>query len=258
MADNPTPAPSRTAARSLIGPKLRAWLVGQQRKHRLQWPRKGGVSFGDLRRVTPISAKFGLDRGKPIDRYYIERFLADHAHFIRGRCLELGDAYYTTTLGKDQVTKADVLHVVAGNPEATIIADLTDAPHIPSDTFDCIIFTQSLQMITDMHAALATLHRILKPGGVLLLTTSGISKVGRRKPRDDWGEYWRLTAQGVEVLLAELFPGADVEVIPYGNVLAATAYLHGLALEELEPAELDYVDPDFEVIVGARATKRSS
>ncbi len=41
----------------------------------------------------------------------------------------------------------------------------------------------------------------------------------------------------------------------YGNVLSANAYLQGLALEELEPAELDYVDADFEVIVAARIRK---
>lgn len=253
MTEGPTPAPRR--GKPLIPPRLAAWLVSQQRKHRLQWPRRGSVSFGDLRRVTPISAKFGLDRGRPIDRYYIEGFLADSAKHIRGRCLELGDAYYTNTLGGANVTQADVLHVVEGNPEATIIGDLTNAPHIPSDAFDCIIFTQTLQMIVDMGAALNTLQRILKPGGMLLLTTSGISKVGRRLGRDDWGEYWRMTAQGVEVLAAKHFPGAEVEVIPYGNVLSAVAYLQGLGLEELEPAELDYVDPDFEVIVAARIRK---
>jgi hypothetical protein len=255
MAEGPTPAASRAAHKSLISPRLRAWLVSRQRKWGLQWPRRGSVSFGDLRRVTPISAKFGFERGRPIDRYYIEKFLAEHAGFIRGRCLELGDAFYTTTLGGAQVSKADVLHVVAGNPEATIVADLTNAPHIPSDAFDCIIFTQSLQMIQDMGAALDTLHRILKPGGSVLITTSGISKVGRRRPRDDWGEYWRMTAQGVEVLIEKHFPGADAAVIPYGNVLSAVAYLEGMALEELEPAELDYVDPDFEVIIAARVTK---
>lgn len=258
MTEGPTPAPRRAAATPLIPPRVRAWLVSQQRRHRLQWPRKGSVAFGDLRRVTPVSAKFGLDRGRAIDRYYIEGFLSDSAEHICGRCLELGDAFYTNSLGGIRVTQADVLHVVAGNPEATIIADLTDAPHVPSDAFDCIIFTQTLQMIVDMGAALDTLHRILKPGGVLLLTTSGISKVGRRLGRDDWGEYWRLTAQGVELLASRHFPGAAVEVISYGNVLSAVAYLEGLALEELDPVELDYVDPDYEVIVAARIRKASA
>lgn len=242
-------------ARRLLPPRLRAWIVGQQRKHRLQWPRRGSVSFGDLRRVTPVSAIFGLDRGQPIDRLYIERFLRANANDIQGRALELGDAFYLRKFGGDRVTGIDVLHVVEGNPEATIVADLASAPHIPSDTFDCIIFTQSLQMIVDMRAALATLHRILKPGGVLLLTTAGIAKIGRRLGRDNWGEYWRLTAPGADTLMKEAFPGAEVTIVTFGNVLAAVAFLHGLSADELEPAELDFVDPDFEVIVAARVRK---
>ena len=242
-------------ARQLLSPRLRAWIVSQQRKHRLQWPRRGSVSFGDLRRVTPISAIFGLDRGRPIDRHYIERFLEQNGRDIQGRVLELGDATYIRKFGGGRVSRADVLHVVEGNPEATIVADLTRAPHIPSAIFDCIIFTQSLQMIYDMRAALETLHRILRPGGVLLLTSAGIAKIGRRLGRDDWGEYWRLTAQSAEALIRDAFPGGSATITTYGNVLSAVAFLHGLAAEELEAAELDYVDPDYEVIVAIRVTK---
>ncbi|HYQ72817.1 MAG TPA: methyltransferase domain-containing protein [Gammaproteobacteria bacterium] len=136
------------------------------------------------------------------------------------------------------------------------MGDLTSADHIPSDAFDCIIFTQSLQMIYDMKAALHTLHRILKPGGILLLTSHGISKIGRRLGRDDWGEYWHLTTQSLEALVRETFPGADSQVRSFGNVMSAVAYLHGLATEELVVSELDYLDPDFEVIVTARVVKR--
>lgn len=241
--------------RYLLSPRARAWIGSVRRKYRLQWPPRGGVSFGDLRRVTPVSASFGMERGRPIDRYYIEAFLEANAADIKGRTLELGDPFYIEKYGAGRVTQAEILHYVEGNPLATIVADLTHAPHVESDSFDCIIFTQTLQMIWDMNAALATLHRILKPGGVLLLTTSGISKIGRRLGRDDWGEYWRLTAPAVERLAAEIFRGSECNITTYGNVLAASAYLQGLALEELEPAELDYVDPDFEVIVAARIRK---
>lgn len=243
------------AAKAIFPPRLRSWVVKQQRLHRLQWPRAGSVDFGGLRRTTPVSPIFGMDRGMPIDRYYIEQFLRRHAADIQGRGLELGDAYYLTKFGGDRVRQKDVLHVTAGSPDATIIADLTDAAHIPSDAFDCIVFTQSLQMIYDFQAALRTLHRILKPGGVLLLTTHGISKIGRRLGRDDWGEYWHFTTQSIEALFRDHFPGAAVEVTSWGNVLAATGFLHGLAAEELAPAELDYRDPDFEVLVTARAVK---
>lgn len=243
------------AAKRVIPAQARAWIVGRQRAHRLQWPRAGSVDFGGLRRVTPVSPIFGLDRGMPIDRHYIERFLATHRAEIRGRCLELGDAYYLTKFGDGRPTRIDVLHYTAGNPDATIVADLTDAPHIPDDTFDCIIFTQTLQMIYDFQAALDTLHRILKPGGVVLLTSHGISKIGRRLGSDDWGEYWHFTAQSLSALFAERFPGAEVTVATSGNVLAATAFLHGLAAEELSAAELDHVDRDFEVIVTVHARK---
>ena len=110
-------------------------------------------------------------------------------------------------------------------------------------------------MIYDCKAALRTLHRILKPGGVLLLTTHGISKIGRRLGRDEWGEYWHFTTQSAEALFAELWPGASVAVSSSGNVLSAICSLHGLAAGELTEAELDHRDPDFEVIVTVRAQK---
>jgi SAM-dependent methyltransferase len=235
---------------------MRSWVVQTQRKHRLQWPRTGSVDFGDFRRVTPISPIFGMERGMAVDRHYIEAFLQRNSGDIRGRALELGDAYYINKFGGGKVERIDVLHVVEGSPGATIIADLTKADHVPSDSFDCIIFTQSLQMIYDFRTALHTLHRILKPGGVLLLTTHGISKIARRLGRDAWGEYWHFTAQSADALFAEIFPGAEVEVTSYGNVLTAMSYLHGLATQELTTEELDHRDEDFEVIVAVRAKKK--
>ena len=167
----------------------------------------------------------------------------------------MGDAFYTRKFGGDRVIKSDVLHVVESNPEATIVADLTCADHVPSDTFDCIVCIQTLQMIYDVRAALHHLYRILKPGGVLLVTSHGISKIGRREGIDHWGEYWRLTAQSARRLFEENFPAANIEVKTYGNVLTAIASLHGLGTEELRLEELDYFDPDYEVLIIVRAVK---
>lgn len=254
MAKASSESPLLKLARMIFPRDARSKIVEAQRKYRLQWPRAGAVKLADLRRVTPISPIFGMDRGTPIDRHYIEAFLAAHASDIKGRALELGDATYIKRFGTG-VSQIDVLHVVAGNPEATIIADLTKADHIPSDAFDCIIFTQALQMIYDMKAAMRTLYRILRPGGVILMTTHGTSKIARRLGRDDWGEYWRLTAQGVEALVADVAPDADLSVKSYGNVLSAAAFLYGLAAEDLERGELDAVDEDFEVVLGATIRK---
>ena len=241
-------------AKRVLPPSVRDWVVRQQRRLHLQWPPVGVVRFGSFRRLTPISPIFAIDRGLPIERYFIEKFLSANASDIRGRSLEMGDDFYIQKFGKGRVEKIDVLNVVE-SPHATIVADLTCADHVPSNSFDCIIFTQSLQMIYDMNAALKHLYRILKPGGVLLLTSHGISKIGRHLGRDKWGEYWHITTQSAERLFAETFSNADVQIGSYGNILTAMCSLHGLASEELSPKELEYVDPDFEVIVTVRAVK---
>jgi len=244
-------------AKAIVPQGVRAWIVRMQKKYRLQTVRAGTVEFGHLRRLKPISPIFGMDRGLPIDRYYIERFLAAHASDIKGRVLELGDPFYINKFGGDKVTQADILHYTDGNEQATIVADLTDAEHIPSNSFDCIIFTQTIQMIYEPKLALHTLHRILKPGGVLLLTSAGIAKIGRRLGRDDWGEYWHFTTQSAEAIFKETFPGAGLDISSCGNVFAATCFLHGLASEEISEDELDHRDPDFEVLVTVRAQKTS-
>ncbi|MDQ4077913.1 MAG: bifunctional glycosyltransferase/class I SAM-dependent methyltransferase [Chloroflexota bacterium] len=220
---------------------------------RLSLPRIGRVRFGSLRRLTPISHQFGFDRGQPIDRYYIENFLARYSHDIRGHVLEIGDRHYTQKYGEGRVTKSDVLYVMEGNPEATIIADLTCADHIPSNTFDCIILTQTLHLIYDVRAAVRTLHRILKPGGSLLATVPGISQISEDQWGDSW--YWAFTVLSVRQLFEETFAAGDLEVNSYGNVLTATAFLYGIAAEELRPKELEYHDIHYQALIAVRATK---
>lgn len=246
----------RAAATRALPLRLREWLRAQQRRFRLQGVRYGSVDFGSLDRLSPISPIFGKDRDLlSIERYYIEAFLDAHRMDVRGRCLEMGDPFYINKFGGDRVARADVLHYVEGNPIATIVADLTDAPHIPEGSFDCIIITQTLQMIWDLPAAIATLHRILKPGGVVLATTHGISRVARREGVDDWGEYWHLTSQSTRKLFEAPFGKGQVEVATYGNVLSALGNLHGLGAGEIERAKIDYHDPNYEIIIGARAVK---
>lgn len=241
-------------AKRHLSPEFRNWVVRQQKRFHLQWPPVGVVRFGSFRRLTPISPIFALDRGFPIERYYIEKFLDRYSADVRGRCLELGDDFYIRKFGGDKVNHTDILSVVEA-PGVTIVADLTNAEHIPTDTFDCIIFTQSIQMIYDLKTALRTLYRILKPGGVLLLTSHGISKIGRHLGRDAWGEYWHITTMTAEKLFEETFPDARLDIDFHGNVLSAMCAMHGLASEELKKEELDYKDRDFQVLVTVRAVK---
>jgi SAM-dependent methyltransferase len=211
------------------------------------------VRFGSLRRLTPISPVFALDRGLPIDRYYIERFPNRHRLEIRGRALEFGDTVYLDKFGDDRVRQKDVFSYV-DSPRATLVGDLTGTTALAPDTFDCIVCTQTVQMIYDIRLAIRRLHTMLRPGGVLLLTSNGIVRTGRHLDSDGWGEYWHITQQAARSLFAENFAG-DCAVEGNGNVFSAICTLHGLASHELAPQELDHPDRNYDVIVTGRAVK---
>ncbi|MHC4271409.1 MAG: methyltransferase domain-containing protein [Planctomycetota bacterium] len=218
------------------------------------WPPWGLVRFGNLRDLDPISRNWGFDRGLPMDRYYIEKFLSANASDIQGHVLEFKEDLYSSRFGGDRVRKIDVLHIVEGNPAATIVADLSCANQIQSDTFDCIICTQTIHFIYEVAAAIKTLYRVLKPGGVLLATVPGISQVSRYD-MDHWGDYWRFTTLSARLLFEEVFQKSAIAVNAWGNVITAISFLHGLASEELKKKELDYVDQDYELLIAIRAVK---
>jgi SAM-dependent methyltransferase len=220
----------------------------------VDWRRSRPPKLGDLRRLTPIDPNWGFERGTPIDRVYVERFIGTHATDIRGRVLEIAAPDYTTRYGSN-VQRVDVLMAQEGNPQATIVGDLQDAPHIPDGAFDCAIVTQTLQFVYDVGAALATLHRILAPGGVLLATVPGITKIS--PPEDEaYGEWWHYTGRSARRLAEKAFGEGNVEVETFGNVLAAASFLYGLAESDLRAEELAARDPLYEVVVGVRAVKR--
>jgi len=212
------------------------------------------VEFNDFSTTRPVSAVFGLDRGIPIDRYYIEKFLARHADLIRGRVLEVGDSEYSRRFGGNKIERVDVLHATAGNKAATLVGDLTDCGTLPENSVDCFICTQTFGCIYDIDKAVLGAHHLLKPRGVLLATVSGIGQISRYD-MDRWGDYWRFTTAAADRLFREVFTGG-VETASYGNVLAATAFLQGLAVEDLpDPALLDERDDDYQLVVAIVARK---
>ncbi len=237
-------------------PPVRRWLRSR-REGPEDIPPVGLVRFGSLRRVNPISREWGEDRGGPVDRYFIERFLDANRSDVHGRVLEIAEDVYSRRFGGGQVTGIDILaYHEDENPNATIIADLTSAEHIPSNAFDCVIVTQTLQLIYEVRSAVRTLHRILKPGGVALVTAPGISQINRHDT-EPWGDYWswNFTALSMRRLFSEHFPKENVSVQSHGNVLVAAAFLYGLGRGELTGAELRHHDPDYEVLITVRAKK---
>ncbi|MBA2762227.1 MAG: methyltransferase domain-containing protein [Segetibacter sp.] len=217
-------------------------------------PAVGKISFGDLRRVEPLTRSFGYDRGQPIDRYYIEKFLSQHTRDISGHVVEIGDDRYTRQFGGERVTRFDVLDQDHPDSKPTIVADLSNAAHIPSNSFDCIIITQTLQFIYGVHDAVSTLHRILKPKGVILASLPSLSPICRYD-MDRWGDYWRFTSAAAQRLFGDLFGSNNVQVEAHGNVLVATAFFYGMAAEDLTTEELDFTDRDYEALITVRAVK---
>lgn len=207
------------------------------------------IDWGQFRCLEPLSRHFGFDRGTPVERYYTDKFLQRHADKVRGRALEFMDARYTRKFGLGKVSESWVLGLEK-SPETTVLADITRENGLPDEHFDCVIATFVLDVIQDLKAAVATLRRILKPGGTLLVACDQIAHTNREVERI-WGKKWAFTARSLRSCLLESFH--EVETESYGNLLAATAFLWGVTAEELTPAELDHFDPDYATVVCARA-----
>ena len=225
-------------------------------QHRTRFPAVGDFQLGSLNRVTPVSRNWGFDRGQPVDRYYIENFLDLSRDHIVGRVLEVADNAYTRRFGGEAVTHSDILHDAPGHSRATVVADLSAPETALANKFDCIIFTQTLQLIYDIFPALQSLHKMLKPGGTLLLTVPGITAISR-EDMNRHGDFWRFTSASIGRALLDVFGADGVVVKAFGNVYAATAFLHGLAVDELDRDKLDFFDPDYEVLLTASVRKRS-
>jgi hypothetical protein len=223
------------------------WARFRRRLQRWFFPAR----MGSLRSTTPLSNGWGFDRGRPVDRYYIDSFLEAHRKDIHGRVLEILNSEYTRQFGS-AVAQADILDIDPANRQATIIADLADADSIASDSFDCFILTQTLQLIYDVKSAVVHSYRILRPGGVLLVTIPAVSRLAG----DGYTDYWRFTPASCARLFGEVFGADQVTITAYGNVLSAIAFLEGMACEELSKRELDVIDERYPVLLAIQAVKK--
>ncbi|HSJ86014.1 MAG TPA: methyltransferase domain-containing protein [Anaerolineales bacterium] len=237
------PAASKIEKRSLS----LQWVSFRRRLQRWLVP----AWLGSLRSIKPRSEGWGFDRGRPVDRYYIDSFLEGQSKDIHGRVLEILNSDYTRRFGCC-VEQADVLDINPANRQATVIADLAAADCIGADSFDCFILTQTLQLIYDVKSAIAHSYRILRPGGVVLVTIPAVSRLAG----EGYTDYWRFTPASCARLFGEIFGPEQVTITAYGNVLSAIAFLEGMACEELSKRELDVIDESYPVLLAIRAVKK--
>jgi SAM-dependent methyltransferase len=206
------------------------------------------MSIGRVASCKPLDENWGF--GTPIDRHYIETFLARCSGDVRGRVLEVQEDDYSRRFGRAAVTHQDILNLDGSVPNATIVGDLADPGTLPSALFDCVVLTQTLRLVFDMAAAIAQIRRSLRPGGVALITVPGITPI---LPEADYPWYWSLTESSLRRLLDASFDPDKIVVQSFGNLFAATAFLHAAAVEDVPRRKLDRFDPHYPVTIAARA-----
>lgn len=211
---------------------------------------KSVVFYQNKLTTEPISKVFGFDRGLPIDRYYIEKFLSENRQLIKGVTLEIAESTYTKKFGGKKVKKALVFNVKKGRAKMDIIGNLVTGEGIKENLVDCFIMTQTLPFIYAIHSAVKNAVKILRPGGSLLVTVPGITQISRYD-MSRWGQYWSFTDLSLRKLFEEVVPSSFIDIKTYGNVKSASYFLYGFAQHELTREELEYHDPDYQLIIGA-------
>jgi SAM-dependent methyltransferase len=214
---------------------------------------KKKINWGDLRKSVPISRNYGYDRGTPVDRYYIEKFLEENKADIRGSVLEIKDRSYTERFGGRRVSFSEILDIDTSNKLATIYADLRDTSALPRAKYDCIILTQALHVIDDYDVVIKNLYKMLKKNGILLCTLPSVSRIDGDFGEE--GDFWRFTKASAQYIFKRHFIEDKLQIKTYGNVFTNICFLEGVSVEEITPEELDYYDKYFPLIVCVRAAK---
>jgi SAM-dependent methyltransferase len=103
-----------------------------------------------------------------------------------------------------------------GNPDVDVV--LSEDGHAPMETgtVDAVLSTQVLEHVTDPAAYLSECHRMLRPEGLLVLSTHGVWKY-----HPDPCDYWRWTSSG----LKRTVNLAGFEIVGFRGIMgpAATA-----------------------------------
>lgn len=200
----------------------------------------------------PISKRFGRERGTPIDRIYIERFLKENRHKIQGTVMEIASSEYTKSFGHD-VEKSLILHVNGWGKEV-MKGNLETGEGIIENSVDCLICTQTIQFIYDVHKAVHNIYTLLKPGGTALITAHCLGQISLYDYYN-WGEYWRFTDQSMRRIFSEDFGNEAVNVKMWGNMKTAIAYQYGLCAEDLIAEDFEMNSVQFPLLITVVAEK---
>jgi SAM-dependent methyltransferase len=95
-------------------------------------------------------------------------------------------------------------------PLVNIVARGEQIP-LAGEQFDLVICSQVLEYVPDPGVAIAEMHRVLKPGGFLLLSVPAVF------PQDSEYDHWRFLSPSLRVLLCSF---KQLEIAPEGSSIA--------------------------------------
>lgn len=195
----------------------------------------------------PISRSFGFDRGRPIDRYFIEKFFTANRNLIQGKVLEIGDRDYTLRYGQNVSQSTVFGHELAPGVDAAVNLE-ADEIDWPKNDFDSVILTQTLQFCRYPEKVLSNVSQLLKPEGNLLLSVPGITQISRYD-EDRWGQYFSFMPKGLSDLVSRVDDLQMVKTEVFGNAGLCCSFLMGLSADEIKEADLEHRDPDYPLIM---------
>lgn len=137
------------------------------------------------------------------DRELLRRFVAAHAPAMRGHILDIGGGNRRYASLFAHAASFEVVDVDPGQqPDVVASAD-----SLPMDdaTYDGILCTQVLGDVWDVRRAVAEMVRVLKPGGLLLITESLLNE-----EHDAPQDFWRFTQYALRKLLE---PSCSIRVL---------------------------------------------
>jgi SAM-dependent methyltransferase len=147
----------------------------------------------------------------------LERWVEEQAALARGRVLDVGcgERPYEPLFRSAEYVGFDVPE----NPRADLHGSIESIP-AEDASFDVVLCLQVLEHVSDPAAAVRELHRVVRPGGRVLLSTHGVYPY-HPNPQD----LWRWTHAGLDRLFRDNGDWSSVAVTPGSGTTACIAML---------------------------------